>query len=200
MTGLVTKEAIDFTAKAILADGTICNNFNLKEQLYGKYGVLFFYPLNFTFVCPTEIIAFHNRMAAFSERNTVVIGISIDSHFSHLAWRNTPIKNGGIGEINFPLVSDISKSISKNYEVLIEDSIALRATIIIDKDFIVRHVSINDLPLGRNVDEILRIIDAVQYNEQYGEVCPAGWNRAKEGMKATAESAADYLASNKNDL
>lgn len=200
MSFLVTKEAIDFNAKCILPDGSIESNFNLRGYTEGKYAVLFFYPLDFTFVCPTEIIAFSNRIDAFHERNTVVVGISVDSHFCHLAWRNTPLKSGGIGDIAYPLVSDISKSISRDYGVLIEDSISLRATFIIDKNFIIRHATVNDLPIGRSVEEVLRIVDAVQHSDEHGEVCPAGWNRSKDALQPNQESIADYLSSHKDDL
>lgn len=197
---LVCKHAVDFNAKAILSDGTTSENFNLKEHLQGKYAVIFFYPLDFTFVCPTEIIAFDNRIEQFTELNTEVIGISVDSHFSHNAWRNTPRDKGGIGAVKFPLVSDISKSISKDYGVLLDESIALRGTFVIDRDFIVRHQTVNDLPLGRSVDETIRIVKELQYTEKHGEVCPAGWNEGKEGMKPDAEGVANYLANHNEKL
>ncbi|AHX11478.1 ahpC/TSA family protein [Neorickettsia helminthoeca str. Oregon] len=200
MSVLVGKKAIDFTAKAVMKGGSFCDDFNLQEQLLGKYGVLFFYPLDFTFVCPTEIIAFNNRISAFTERDAVVIGVSVDSHFSHAAWRNSSVKDGGIGEIEYPLVSDLKKSISRDYQVLIDDSVALRATFIIDPDFNVRSAAVNDLNIGRNVDEILRILDALRHSAEYGEVCPAGWNKGKEAMRATHEGVSDYLASNKDEL
>jgi peroxiredoxin (alkyl hydroperoxide reductase subunit C) len=200
MSFLVTKEAIDFTAKSVLPDGSIQDKFNLREYAEGKYAVLFFYPLDFTFVCPTEIIAFSNRIGSFYERNAVVIGVSVDSHFCHVAWRNTPIKSGGIGNVTYPLVSDLSKSISRDYGVLVEDSVSLRGTFVIDKNFIIRYAGVNDLPIGRNIDEILRIIDAAQHNDEYGEVCPAGWYKDKDAIQPNHESIADYLASHKDEL
>ncbi|MBQ4875026.1 MAG: peroxiredoxin [Rickettsiaceae bacterium H1] len=191
---LVCKHALDFSAKTIMSDGSISENFNFKEHVKGKYGVLFFYPLDFTFVCPTEIIAFSNRIEQFNELNTELIGVSVDSHFTHYAWRKTLRENGGIGDINFPLVADLSKSISKNYGVLLDESISLRGTFIIDRDFIIRHQSVNDLPLGRNIDELIRLIKALQYTEKHGEVCPAGWTDEKQAMKPDSEGVASYLA------
>ena len=197
---LVCKHAADFSSKTVLSDGTISEDFNFKEYIQGQYSVLFFYPLDFTFVCPTEIIAFSNRVEEFKALNTEVVGVSVDSHFTHKAWRNTPLEKGGIGEINFPLVGDLSKSISKDYGVLLDESIALRATFIIDRNFIIRHQSVNDLPLGRNVDEILRLIRALQYTEEHGEVCPAGWSDKKEGIKPDVESVSGYLSKHSKDL
>ncbi len=199
-TSLVCKHAPDFTAKAVSSDGNIIDNFNFKAQVQNKYSVLFFYPLDFTFVCPTEIIAFSNRIEAFKELNTEVIGISVDSHFSHHAWRNTPRNKGGIGEIAFPLVADLSKSISTDYGVLLDGSLALRGTFIIDRNFIVRHQSINDLPIGRNVDEIIRLIKAFQFTEEHGEVCPSNWEEGKTGMNPDSEGVAKYLADNSDKL
>lgn len=197
---LVCKSAIDFDAKAVMADGTILEDFNFQQYTQNKYSVLFFYPLDFTFVCPTEIIAFSKRVEQFKELNVELIGVSVDSHFTHNAWRNTPIDKGGIGDVNFPLIADISKSIAKNYGVLLDDSIALRATFIIDRDFIIRHQSINDLPLGRNVEEIIRLIKALQHTEEHGEVCPAGWQEGNNGMMPDAQGVADYLTEKSNDL
>jgi peroxiredoxin 2/4 len=194
MAVLVGKTAPDFTAKAVLANNTIAEKFNLSNELKGKIGVLFFYPLNFTFVCPSEIIAFNNKLKEFQDRNAVLIGVSVDSPFSHLAYKNTPLEKGGIGNVGFPLVSDLTKQIARDYDVLLNESIAFRGTFIIDTKGIVRHQVINDLPLGRNIDEALRIIDAIQYNEQYGEVCPANWNKGDEAMKPTAEGVAAYLS------
>ena len=194
MAVLVGKTAPDFTAKAVLANNTIAEKFNLTNELKGKIGVLFFYPLNFTFVCPSEIIAFNNKLKEFQDRNAVLIGVSVDSPFSHLAYKNTPLEKGGIGNVGFPLVSDLTKQIARDYDVLLNESIAFRGTFIIDTKGIVRHQVINDLPLGRNIDEALRIIDAIQYNEQYGEVCPANWNKGDEAMKPTAEGVAAYLS------
>jgi len=197
---LVTKEAPDFTAAAIMPDNSINENFNLHEYLSGKMGVLFFYPLDFTFVCPSEIIAFNNRIEDFKKRNCVVIGISVDSHFTHLAWKNTAVKDGGIGDIQFPLVADLTKNIARDYDVLINESISLRGTFLVDTHGKIRHQVINDLPLGRNVDEALRMVDALAFVEENGEVCPAGWNQDKKAMKPTAEGVAEYMAENAENL
>ncbi|MGL9733250.1 MAG: peroxiredoxin [Wolbachia sp.] len=197
---LVTKSAIDFTAPAVLSDGKIVENFCLSKHVKDKYAVLFFYPLNFTFVCPTELISFSNKIEDFSKRDVEVIGVSVDSKFSHHRWRETSISDGGIGEISYTLVSDIKKFISRDYGVLHDDSIALRATFIIDDQFVVRHQSINDLPLGRNIDEFIRIIDAIRHNKEYGEVCPAGWKKGKSAMQASDEGVADYLNSYSEQL
>lgn len=189
----VQNEAPDFKAQAVMEDGTVKE---LKLSDYrGKYVVLFFYPLDFTFVCPTEIIALSDRVDEFSARNAQIIGVSVDSHFSHLAWRNTPRKKGGIGEISYPLVSDLDKTICKKYGVLIEKpGIALRGLFLIDREGKLRHITINDLPLGRNVDEVLRTLDAIQFNEKHGEVCPANWNRGSEGMKPNQKGLETYAS------
>ncbi|QKX03316.1 redoxin domain-containing protein [Wolbachia endosymbiont of Litomosoides sigmodontis] len=197
---LVTKSAIDFTASAVLPDGEIVDNFCLSEHIKGKYAVLLFYPLDFTFVCPTELISLNNRISEFAKRDIEVIGISVDSKFSHHQWRKIPVSDGGIGEISYTLVADIKKSISRNYGVLYDDSVALRATFVIDDKFIVRHQSINDLPLGRNIDEFIRIVDAIKHNEEHGEVCPAGWKKGKPAMQASNEGVADYLNSYSEEL
>ena len=200
VTSLVTKKAPNFTAKAVMPNGEI-KEISLHDHIKGKYCVLFFYPLDFTFVCPTEILAFDNRIGEFKSRNVEIIAVSVDSHFCHAAWRNTPVNKGGIGEVKFPMVADMCKSISKDYGVLLENAgIALRGSFLIDKDGVVRHALVNDLPLGRNVDETLRMIDALKFFEQHGEVCPAGWTKDKEGMKATSEGVAQYLASNADKL
>lgn len=205
MSVLVGKQAPDFTAKAVMADGSFDESFNLYNYLgikkdasgkvtkKGKIGVLFFWPLDFTFVCPSEIIAFNNRIKEFKLRKTEVIGVSVDSHFTHLAWKQTPVEKGGVGDIQFPMVSDLNKSISRDYDVLLNESIAFRGTFMIDGSGVVRHQVVNDLPLGRNVDEALRMVDALQFHEEHGEVCPAGWNRGDEGMKANAAGVAKYL-------
>ncbi|MDP8239464.1 MAG: peroxiredoxin [Candidatus Hatepunaea meridiana] len=192
MSSLVTKEAPDFTAQAVMPD----NSFKeLKLSDYrGKYVILFFYPLDFTFVCPSEIIAFDKMIEKFRSKNAQVIGVSVDSHFTHWAWRNTPVEKGGIGQVRYPLVADLSKNISRDYGVLINDSVALRGLFLIDKDGIVRHSVINDLSLGRNVDEALRMLDALKFTEEHGEVCPANWKEGDEAMKPTSEGVADYLA------
>jgi peroxiredoxin 2/4 len=199
MSVLVGKLAPDFTAQAVMPNNEI-TEFNLHKQLDGKAGVLFFYPLDFTFVCPSEIIAFHNRLGEFNSRGVKVIGVSVDSHFTHLAWKNTPVNKGGIGDIKFPLIADLTKSIARDYDVLTGEAIALRGTFLIDKKGIVRHQVVNDLPLGRNVDETIRMIDALQFHEEHGEVCPAGWNKGAESIQASAEGISDYLASNADKL
>lgn len=197
MTIFVGKEAVNFTSKAVMPDNSINNHFNLKEYTEGYKVILFFYPLNFTFVCPSEIIAFNNRLGEFTEKKTKVVSISIDSHFCHLAWKNTPTNKGGIGHINFTMVSDINKDISKSYNVLNNDGIAMRGTFIIDENFILRHMLVNDLSLGRNVDEALRVIDTIDYTREHkGEACPAGWQKGKEALTATSEGIADFLTSN----
>jgi len=197
---LVGHKAPDFTSAAVLADGKIVDNFKLSEVGKGKYVLIFFYPLDFTFVCPSELIAFHNRMAEFKKRNVEVIGISIDSQFTHHAWRNTPIAKGGIGPVAYPLVADISHGICQAYGVENAAGVALRGTFLIDKQGIVRSQIVNDLALGRNVDELIRLVDALQFHEEHGEVCPAGWNKGDKGMKATAEGVASYLAENADRL
>jgi peroxiredoxin (alkyl hydroperoxide reductase subunit C) len=197
---LVTNPAPDFTATTVLADGTIDANFKLSENLGEKGTVLFFYPLDFTFVCPSEIIAFSHRIEDFKARGVNVIGVSVDSQFSHFAWRETPVNQGGIGRIKYPLVADLTKQISKDYDVLFGDSVALRGSFLIDGKGIVRHAVINDLPLGRNIDEMIRMVDAMQFTDEHGEVCAAGWQKGDEGMKATTEGVAEYLAKHENDL
>lgn len=197
---LVTNPAPDFTATAVLADGQIVENFKLSEN-YGEKGtVVFFYPLDFTFVCPSEIIAFSHRYDEFQKRGVNVIGVSVDSQFSHFAWRETPVNEGGIGRINFPLVADLTKNIARDYDVLLNDAVALRGSFLIDANGIIRHAVINDLPLGRNVDEMLRMIDAQQFTDEYGEVCPAGWQKGDEGMKADSKGVAEYLAKHAEEL
>lgn len=196
----VGKEAIDFTASAVMPDNEIDFEFCLRDYLDRSKGVLFFYPLDFTFVCPSEIIAFHNRLGEFSARNTKVVGVSVDSHFSHLAWKNTSHNKGGIGDVKFPIVSDLKKHISEGYNVLNDGGVALRGTFIIDEDFMLRHYHINDLPLGRNIDDMLRVLDAIDFHRENGDVCPAGWTKDKESMTPTAEGVADYLASNAEKL
>ncbi len=202
----VGKEAHDFTAKAVLANNTIQEDFNLKKYLgiskdsKGSKCVLFFYPLDFTFVCPSEIIAFNNRIGEFLGKNVKVVGVSVDSHFCHLAWKSTPYSKGGIGNVQFPLVADLSKAISKAYNILNEEGVALRGTFIIDQDFILRHITVNDLSLGRNIEEALRIIDMIDHSQEYGEVCPAEWRQGKEGMKPTSSGVSDYLTSHAEKL
>ncbi len=194
MSSLVTKEAPGFTAKAVMPDNSFAE---LTLSSYrGKYVVLFFYPLDFTFVCPSEIIAFDKAVKQFEERNTAVIGVSVDSHYTHLAWKNTPRDHGGIGQVGFPLVADLGKSIAADYGVLFNGEVALRGLFLIDCKGIVRHALVNDLPLGRDVGETLRILDALQFTEKHGEVCPANWHQGREAMKPTAEGVAEYLAKN----
>ena len=192
MSSLVTKEAPNFKAQAVFENDEI-KELDLSSYR-GKYVVLFFYPLDFTFVCPSEIIAFDRNLEKFKEKNAEVIGVSIDSQFSHYAWRNTPRDQGGIGKIRYPLVADLSKQISKDYGVLVNDSVALRGLFLIDKEGVVRHSLVNDLGLGRSVDEAVRVLDALQFTEENGEVCPADWHEGDEAMKPTAEGVADYLA------
>jgi peroxiredoxin (alkyl hydroperoxide reductase subunit C) len=192
MTTLVTKEAPDFTAQAVMPDNTMAE---LSLSSYrGKYVLLFFYPLDFTFVCPSEILAFDRALEQFKEKNCEILGVSVDSQYTHFAWRNTPVQSGGIGKIKFPLVADLDKSISEAYGVLLPDGISLRGLFLIDKNGVVQHQLVNNLPLGRSVDEAIRILDALQFTEKYGEVCPANWKPGEEGMKPTAEGVAAYLS------
>ena len=198
MSVLVAKEAPDFTAPAVLANGDIDEAFTLSK-LRGKYVVLFFWPLDFTFVCPTEIIAHDRRLELFKQRGVEVVGISIDSHYTHFAWRNTAVNDGGIGPVNFAMVADIRHEITRAYGIEHPDAgVALRASFLIDKEGIVQHQVVNNLPLGRNVDEMIRVVDALQFSEEHGEVCPAGWQKGDSGMTPTAEGVSDYLA-NKSD-
>jgi len=197
---IVTNKAPDFTATAVLADGTIDENFNLMENLGEKGAVLFFYPLDFTFVCPSEIIAFSKRAATFREKGINVIGVSVDSQFSHFAWRETAVENGGIGRVDMPLVADLSKQIARDYDVLLDDAVALRGSFLIDADGTVRHAVVNDLPLGRNIDEMLRMVDTMLFTNEFGEVCPAGWIKGDEGMKADTAGVAEYLGKHADEL
>ena len=198
---LVGRKAPDFTANAVLGDGSITNNFNLEKAVEGKYAVVFFYPLDFTFVCPSELIAFDHRLEEFKKRNVEVIGVSIDSHYTHNAWRNTAINDGGIGQVGYTLVADINHAICQAYDVEHPAAgVAFRASFLIDREGMVRHQVVNDLPLGRNIDEMLRMIDALQFNEEHGEVCPAGWNKGDKGMKADPNGVAEYLAENAEKL
>jgi len=201
MTILVGKKAPDFTAAAVLANGEIINDFNLSKQIEKKYGIIFFYPLDFTFVCPSELIALDNRLNEFTARNTLVMGVSIDSQFTHSAWRNTPVANGGIGPVRYPLIADVNHHICQTYGVEHPTAhIALRGAFVIDKNGIVRSQIINDLPLGRNVDELLRLIDALEFHEKHGEVCPANWTKGKAGIKPTADGIAQFLADEAGQL
>ena len=200
MNPYIGKSAPDFEAKVVMPDNSIVAEFNLKKYLKGHKGIVFFYPLDFTFVCPSEIIAFNNRLGEFSVRNTKIVAISVDSHFSHHAWKAMPVNKGGIGNIQFPLVSDLKKEISTAYNVLNEDGISYRATFLIDEQFNIRHYLINDLPLGRNVDETIRMIDALDHHTTHGEVCPAGWKKGDQGMSPTHQGVSDYLTSNAERL
>ncbi|HPT04645.1 MAG TPA: peroxiredoxin [Bacteroidales bacterium] len=211
MSVLVGKKAPKFEAVAVVNGGEFVEKFSLEQYLGKKHVVFFFYPMDFTFVCPTEIIAFQDKIAEFEKRNVAVVGCSVDSQFSHWAWLNTELKNGGIKGVKFPLVSDFSKTISANYDVLYGDwdynddnemvfkgaPVALRGLFLIDKQGIVRHQVVNDLPLGRSIDEALRMVDALQFFEENGEVCPANWHKGEKAMKATAEGVADYLGKKK---
>ena len=215
MSVLVGKQAPDFTAAAVMADGSINEEFTLSDY-DGQYVVLFFYPLDFTFVCPSELIAFDHRIKEFEARGVQVIGCSVDSQFTHAAWRNTPVNAGGIGPVAYPLVADLTKTIAADYDVLIDNdgiqdedgdmvhllggSIALRGSFLIDRDGTVQHQVVNNLPLGRNIDEILRMIDALKFTEEHGEVCPAGWNKGEKGMVADAAGVASYLATEADKL
>lgn len=197
---LVGKQAPDFTTAAVLGNGEIVEDFNFANATKDKYAVVFFYPLDFTFVCPSELIAFDHRLEEFKKRNVEVIGVSIDSHFTHNAWRNTAINDGGIGQVGYTLVADLTHQICKDYDVESEGGVAFRGSFLIDTAGMVRHQVVNDLPLGRNVDEMIRMVDALQFHEQHGEVCPAGWKQGDKGMDATPNGVAAYLAENSEKL
>ena len=198
---LVTRQAPDFTSSAVLGNGEIVDNFNFKKHIEGKAAVLFFYPLDFTFVCPSELIAFDHRYEEFKKRGVEVVGVSIDSQFTHNAWRNTPVDQGGIGQVKYVLAADVKHEIAQAYGIEHpEAGVALRASFLIDKNGVVRHQVVNDLPLGRNIDEMLRMVDALQFHEEHGEVCPAQWEKGKEGMKDNPEGVAKYLKQNADKL
>lgn len=199
MSVLVNKQAPDFTAAAVLGDGSIVDAFQLSS-LRGKYVVLFFWPLDFTFVCPSEIIAHNNRMDKFRELGVEVVGVSIDSQFTHHAWRSTPVEKGGIGAVEFTMVADVKHEITRAYGIEHEDGVALRASFLIDRAGVVQHQVVNNLPLGREVDEMVRLVEALQFTEEHGEVCPAGWRKGQKGMKASAEGVASHLAENAEAL
>ncbi|WP_134576471.1 peroxiredoxin [Pseudomonas aeruginosa] len=199
MSVLVNKQAPDFTAAAVLGDGSIVDAFQLSS-LRGKYVGLFFWPLDFTFVCPSEIIAHNNRMDKFRELGVEVVGVSIDSQFTHHAWRSTPVEKGGIGAVEFTMVADVKHEITRAYGIEHEDGVALRASFLIDRAGVVQHQVVNNLPLGREVDEMVRLVEALQFTEEHGEVCPAGWRKGQKGMKASAEGVASYLAENAEAL
>lgn len=201
MSVLVGRKAPDFTVAAVLGTGEIVDKFNLHEHLKGKYGLVFFYPLDFTFVCPSELIALDKRMEEFKARNVEVVSVSIDSHFTHNAYRNTAVKDGGIGPVRFTMAADMTHSICQSYGVEHPSAgIAFRGAFIIDTNGMVRSQIVNDLPIGRNIDEILRVIDAVQFFEEHGEVCPAGWKKGDAGMKASPKGVASYLSTHADDL
>jgi len=200
MSVLVGKQAPDFTVPAVLADGQIVDELTLSEVIKGKYGLVFFYPLDFTFVCPSELIALDHRMDDFKSRGVEVIGVSIDSHFTHNAWRNTPVDKGGIGQVGYTLAADMNHDICKAYDVESEGGVAFRGAFLIDNNGVVRSQIVNDLPLGRNMDELIRLVDALQFHEEHGEVCPAGWTKGDKGMDASPEGVAKYLAENAGGL
>jgi peroxiredoxin 2/4 len=201
MSVLVGKQAPDFTVPAVLGTGEIVDSFSFSQATQGKYAVVFFYPLDFTFVCPSELIALDHRMDEFSKRNVEVVAVSIDSHFTHNAWRNTPVNAGGIGAVKYTMAADLTHSIAKDYDVEVEGvGVAYRGAFIIDRAGKVRSQIVNDLPLGRNIDEIIRIVDALQFHEEHGEVCPAGWKKGDAGMNANPAGVAEYLASNADKL
>jgi len=201
MSVLVGRPAPDFTASAVLGSGEIVDEFSLSATTKGKYAVVFFYPLDFTFVCPSELIAFDHRLKEFTARGVEVIGVSIDSHFSHNAWRNTAINDGGIGQVGYTLVADMKHEICQAYGVEHpEAGVAFRGTFLIDQNGQVRHQVVNDLPLGRDIDELLRMVDALQFHEEHGEVCPAGWKKGSKGMSASPDGVAAYLSENADNL
>ncbi len=197
---IVTNKAVDFTATAVLGNNEIVEDFSLYKNIGEKGAVVFFYPKDFTFVCPSEIIAFDHRYQDFKSKGIEVIGISCDSEFTHLAWKNTPVNAGGIGKVQFPLVSDITKDIARSFDVLFGNAVALRGSFLLDKDGTVRHAVINDLPLGRNIDEMLRMVDTMLFTNEHGEVCPAGWHKGDAGMKADPKGVAEYLDKNASKL
>lgn len=201
MSVLVGKAAPDFTAAAVLGNGTIVDGYSLSKETKGKYVAIVFYPLDFTFVCPTELIALDHRLDELTQRGVEVLAVSVDSQFTHAAWRNTPIEKGGIGAVRYTMIADVSHAIAKAYDVEVEGAaVAYRGTFLIDKNGVVRHQVVNDLPLGRNMDELIRMVDALQFFEEHGEVCPAGWNKGKAGMSANAEGVASYLQKNAKEL
>ncbi|MCW8870458.1 MAG: peroxiredoxin C [Proteobacteria bacterium] len=198
---LVGKKAPNLKGAAVLGDGTIVDDYNFKKASEGKVKVVFFYPLDFTFVCPSELIAFDKRMDEFKKRDVEVVAVSIDSQFTHNAWRNTPINEGGIGPVKYTMYADVTHKACRDYDVETPDgAVAFRGSFLIDKDNVVRHQVVNDLPLGRNVDEMLRMVDALAFHEQHGEVCPAGWQEGQKGMKESPEGVAEYLSTESDNL
>ncbi|ABG39923.1 MAG: alkyl hydroperoxide reductase [Alteromonadaceae bacterium] len=201
MSVLVSRPAPDFTAAAVLGNGDIVENFTLSEAIKGQKAVLFFYPLDFTFVCPSELIAFDKRYDEFKKRGVEVIGVSIDSQFTHNAWRNTAINDGGIGKVKYAMVADVKHEICQAYDVEHpEAGVAFRGSFLIDEEGVVRHQVVNDLPLGRNIDDMLRMVDALNFHEEHGEVCPAGWQAGEKGMVDSPEGVASYLSENADSL
>ena len=201
MSVLVSRPAPDFTAAAVLGNGDIVENFTLSEAIKGKKAVLFFYPLDFTFVCPSELIAFDKRYEEFKKRGVEVIAVSIDSQFTHNAWRNTAINDGGIGKVKYAMVADVKHEICQAYDVEHpEAGVAFRGSFLIDAEGVVRHQVVNDLPLGRNIDDMLRMVDALNFHEEHGEVCPAGWQVGQKGMVDSPEGVASYLSQNADSL
>jgi len=197
---LVGKSAPDFTAAAVLGNGEIVDSYTLSSAIKGKKAVIFFYPLDFTFVCPSELLAFDHRIEEFKKRNVEVIGVSIDSQFSHNAWRNTPVNAGGIGPVRYTLVADVKHEICRAYDVEADAGVAYRGSFLIDEEGFVRHQVVNDLPLGRNVDEMLRMVDALAFHQEHGEVCPAGWKDGDAGMDASPAGVAKYLSEHGDKL
>jgi peroxiredoxin (alkyl hydroperoxide reductase subunit C) len=201
MSVLVGRQAPDFTTPAVLGDGKIVDEFNFHKAIKGKYAVVVFYPLDFTFVCPSELIALDKRVPQFKEKGVEVFSVSIDSHFTHNAWRNTPVDKGGIGAVRYTMIADMAHQVCKAYDVETPNgAVAFRGTFLIDKNGIVRHQVVNDLPLGRDMDELLRMVDALQFTEEHGEVCPAGWEKGKKGMQANPKGVAEYLAAEAGKL
>jgi peroxiredoxin 2/4 len=197
---LVGKPAPDFNVAAVLGSGEIVDSYKRSEAMAGKYGLVFFYPLDFTFVCPSELIALDHRMDKFRELGVEVVAVSIDSQFTHNAWRNTSVNNGGIGLVSYTMAADINHDICRAYDVQSAGGVAFRGAFIIDRNGVVRAQLVNDLPLGRNVDELIRLVEALQFTDEHGEVCPAGWNKGDKGMNASPAGVAAYLAENADAL
>ncbi len=201
MNSFIGKKAIDFTAPAVMPDGSIIKNYNFFSNIKDQYALLFFYPMDFTFVCPSELIAINNRISEFVSRNIKVFGVSIDSEFVHKAWRDTPLQSGGLGAIKYPLISDVKRLITKAY--LLEDErtgVSYRGSFIIDKNMLIRSYSVNDFPIGRNIDECLRLFDALAFHTEHGEVCQAGWIKGNKGINPSSEGVVSFLSSNYNKL
>jgi peroxiredoxin 2/4 len=200
MSVLVGKQAPDFNTSAVMPNNSINDEFNFRNYIKGKLAVLFFWPADFSFVCPSEIIAFNNKISRFEEKNVVLVGCSIDSQFVHYAWKNTPVEKGGIGNIMFPMVADVTGEIAKQYDILSDAKLAYRATFLIDQNGKIVHQVVNDLPLGRNIDEVLRMIDALLFTQTYGEVCPANWKKGQDAIKPTTEGVIEYLTKHAKEL